>query len=122
MYHNKAFSILLKEIQADEIKRALLQSVRSEQYICRQISNLIRSYNPDKQNNRQNLTHTETEILKLIARGYSTKEIATQRISSIHTIITHKKNIFRKLEVNTVYEATKYALKAGLIDSAEYYI
>lgn len=122
IYHNKAFSILLKEIQADEIKRALLQSVRSEQYICRQISNLIQSYNPDKQNNRQNLTHTETEILKLIARGYSTKEIATQRISSVHTIITHKKNIFRKLEVNTVYEATKYALKAGLIDSAEYYI
>ena len=61
-------------------------------------------------------------ILKLIAHGKSVKEIAKERISSIHTIITHKKNIFRKLGVNNVYEATKYALRAGLVDMVEYYI
>jgi DNA-binding NarL/FixJ family response regulator len=50
------------------------------------------------------------------------KEIAQQRVSSIHTIVTHKKNIFRKLEVNNVYEATKYALRAGLVEMVEYYL
>jgi len=40
----------------------------------------------------------------------------------MHTIMTHRKNIFRKIEVNNVHEATKYAMKAGLIDLAEYYI
>jgi len=54
--------------------------------------------------------------------GMTTKEIAEKRISSFHTVNTHRKNIFRKLEVNNVHEATKYALRAGLIDSAEYYI
>jgi len=52
----------------------------------------------------------------------TTKEIAEKRFSSFHTINTHRKNIFRKLGVNNVHEATKYALRAGLVDSAEYYI
>ena len=50
------------------------------------------------------------------------KEIAAERNSSIHTITTHKKNIFRKLQINSVYEATKYALRAGLLEMVEYYI
>ena len=57
-----------------------------------------------------------------IALGMTTKEIAEKRFSSFHTVNTHRKNIFRKLGVNNVHEATKYALRAGLIDSAEYYI
>lgn len=69
-----------------------------------------------------NLTKTETEILKDIALGMTTKEIAEKRFSSFHTVNTHRKNIFRKLGVNNVHEATKYALRAGLVDSAEYYI
>jgi DNA-binding NarL/FixJ family response regulator len=68
------------------------------------------------------LTTTEKEILHLLALGKTTKEIAADRFSSSHTITTHRKNIFRKLQVNSVYEATKYALRAGIIDSAEYYI
>ena len=51
-----------------------------------------------------------------------TKEIAEKRFSSFHTVNTHRKNIFRKLNVNNVHEATKYALRAGLVDTAEYYI
>ena len=42
--------------------------------------------------------------------------------TSVHTIVTHKKNIFRKLEINNVYEATRYALRAGLVEMADYYI
>ena len=68
------------------------------------------------------LTPTETEILRDIALGLTTREIAEKRYSSFHTVNTHRKNIFRKLGVNNVHEATKYALRAGLIDSAEYYI
>jgi len=54
--------------------------------------------------------------------GQTTKEIAEHRFSSFHTVNTHRKNIFRKIGVNNVHEATKYALRAGLVDSAEYYI
>ena len=68
------------------------------------------------------LTSTEIEIVKAIAQGKSTKEIANERFSSIHTITTHRKNIFRKLGVNTAHEVIKYALRAGLVDSSEFYI
>jgi DNA-binding CsgD family transcriptional regulator len=68
------------------------------------------------------LTETETEIVKAIAQGKTTKEIAEERFSSIHTITTHRKNIFRKLGVNTAHEVIKYALRAGLVDSSEFYI
>ena len=68
------------------------------------------------------LTETEIEILKLTAQGKSVKEIAYDRNSSYHTINTHKRNIFRKLGINTSYEATRYAMRAGLVDLVEYYI
>ena len=57
-----------------------------------------------------------------IALGLTTREIAEKRFSSFHTINTHRKNIFRKLNVNNIHEATKYALRAGMVDAAEYYI
>ena len=53
--------------------------------------------------------------------GKTTKEIAIERFSSIHTITTHRKNIFRKLGVNTAYEATKYAMRVGWVNSNEFY-
>ena len=68
------------------------------------------------------LTVTEQEILKEIAMGKTTKEIAAKRFVSSHTIMTHRKNIFRKLNVNNIHEATKYAMRAGIVDMAEYYI
>ncbi|MCD8194192.1 MAG: LuxR C-terminal-related transcriptional regulator, partial [Tannerellaceae bacterium] len=79
-------------------------------------------YRRDTHDDKTHLTQTEKEILKLIALGRSAKEIASERNSSVYTIVTHKKNIFRKLEVNNVHDATKYALRAGLIDTIEYYI
>jgi DNA-binding NarL/FixJ family response regulator len=68
------------------------------------------------------LTSTETEIIEAIALGKTTKEIAAERFSSVHTVTTHRKNIFRKLGINTAHEAVKYALRAGLIDPSEFYI
>jgi len=68
------------------------------------------------------LTATEMEIVKAIAKGKTTKEIAEERISSIHTITTHRKNIFRKLGVNTAHEVIKYAIRKGWVDPTEFYI
>ena len=68
------------------------------------------------------MTKTEVEILKEIAVGLTTREIAEKRFSSFHTVNTHRKNIFRKLGVNNVHEAIRYAMRSGLVDAAEYYI
>ena len=115
------FGILFKDSSIAEIETALLAALRSERYICKRASEAL-SPGKNIEAERPLLTATEREILKLIALGKSTKEIAEERFSSVHTITTHRKNIFRKIDVNNVYEATRYALRAGIIDLGDYYI
>jgi DNA-binding NarL/FixJ family response regulator len=117
------FSVIFKDSSKEEISTALTMGVRGERFICNRASNQLlgkQAVQTDIQD--KVLTNTEREVLRLIALGKTTKEIATERFSSIHTITTHRKNIFRKLDVNSVHDATKYALRAGILDSAEYYI
>lgn len=117
------FSMILKDVSAQEIITALKCAITGVRFLCHQVTNLLLT--PTLQQSiaeRDQLTATEKEVLRLIALGKSVKEIAVERNSSIHTITTHKKNIFRKINVNTIYEATKYALRAGLVEMVEYYI
>ena len=115
------FSILLKESLMSEIKEAMKFCIHGNRYICQRMTEVLLAPSHDVEE-KINLTKTETEILKDIALGMTTKDIAEKRFSSFHTVNTHRKNIFRKLNVNNVHEATKYALRAGLVDTAEYYI
>ena len=118
-----SFSVIFKECSKEEIITALTLAIKNERYICNRASNQLLGKQTFVADNQDKvLTATEKEILRLIALGKTTKEIASERFSSIHTITTHRKNIFRKLDVNSVHDATKYALRAGILDSAEYYI
>ena len=116
------FSVLLKDSPLSEIRECLRYAARGQRYICQRMAEILLAPAQDRMAEDIRLTRTETEILKDIAQGMTTREIAERRFSSFHTVNTHRKNIFRKLGVNTVHEATKYALRAGLVDSAEYYI
>lgn len=113
--------VLLKTCLQEEIEQALDFALRGKRYICQEMTELLISSVPETAEPVK-LTKTEKEILRDIALGMTTKEIAERRFSSFHTVNTHRKNIFRKLGVNNVHEATKYAFKAGLVDAAEYYI
>ena len=120
---SEMYSVVLKTCDLDEINIALAHIFKDERFICGRVSNqLLQSQKPSADAANKMLTTTEKEILKEIALGRTTKEIAANRNLSFHTVITHRKNIFRKLEVNIVHEAIKYAMRAGLIDLAEYYI
>jgi len=124
LFNTQSFSVLLKDSTKEEICSAVREIIKGNRFICNHVTNLIldnsKGYNP--QNQKHLLTQTEKEILKEMALGKSTKEIAALRYVSAHTIMTHRKNIFRKIEVNNVHEATKYAMRAGIVDLAEYYI
>ena len=115
------FGIVLKDSTRFEIKTAIRSSINGTRFVCQRMTELM-MLAENQQEEKTALTPTETEILKDIALGMTTREIAEKRFSSFHTVNTHRKNIFRKLGVNNVHEATKYALRAGLIDSAEYCI
>lgn len=124
LFHNtQLFSVIMKSNSMDEIRLGLNESLKCRRYICSHVSNiLLDNSKKHEPKTKAILTATELEILKEMAFGKTTKEIALHRIVSVHTIITHRKNIFRKLEVNTMYEATRYAMKAGIVDLSEYYI
>ncbi|MGE3166226.1 MAG: response regulator [Planctomycetota bacterium] len=60
------------------------------------------------------LTAKEREVLQLVAEGKSTKEVATRLSVSVKTIETHRQNIMNKLNVRSVAELTKFAIREGL--------
>ena len=124
LYNTHSFSVVLKDCTKEEIGSAVKEAFKGYRYICNHVSNLLLDSNKNTHslNVRQILTITEQEILKEMALGKTTKEIAAHRNVSAHTIMTHRKNIFRKIEVNNVHEATKYAMRSGIVDMAEYYI
>lgn len=118
---SQMFSILLKDCPMNEIRECIDFAIHGRRYICQHMTDVLLAPEPVAEEH-SNLTKTEKEILRDIARGMTTKEIAEKRVSSFHTINTHRKNIFRKIGVNNVHEAIKYAIRAGLVDGAEYYI
>lgn len=113
--------MVMKDCPLSEVEESIHCGLRAERYVCQRIVRLMQPQ-PLFCTERKYLTATEKEILKAIAMGKTTKEIAAERFLSVHTVMTHRKNIFRKLRVNNVHEATKYAMHAGIVNMAEYYI
>ena len=121
VYSSHQFSVIFKDGPLHEVREALNAVNRHTRYLSqRALETFITQQ--QEEDTPSILTTTEMEIVKAIAQGKTTKEIAAERFSSIHTVTTHRKNIFRKLGINTAHEAVKYALRAGLIDPSEFYI
>jgi DNA-binding NarL/FixJ family response regulator len=117
----QSFGVVMKNDSFDDIVTALKKAVVGESYLCDVAMQVLRE-EVSTHSNSNKLTSSERLTLHEIAMGKTTKEIAYEQNLSFHTINTHRKNIFRKLEINNVHEAIKYALRAGIIDLTEYYI
>lgn len=114
-------SVLFKDCSAEELIVAWHDILQGRRYMSSSVSQTLLD-SVQQQRLSAPLTATEKQILAAIASGKTTKEIAQERFVSIHTVVTHRKNIFRKIQVNNIHEATKYAVKAGLIDLVDYFI
>ena len=122
VYTVRNVSIVFKDSPFKLFRHAIEYAIRGERYLCQRAAEVLICQQAEEEQHSKVLTHTEIEILRGVAQGKTTKEIANERYSSIHTVNTHKKNIFRKLQVNTAHEAVKYAFRAGLVDPSEFYI
>jgi DNA-binding NarL/FixJ family response regulator len=65
---------------------------------------------------RDRLTSREREIVQLLAEGKSSKEVAVALGISVKTAETHRANIMRKLEIHSVSEVVRYAVKNQIIE------
>lgn len=118
-------NFVLKTNDYDQIASAIKSTSAGKKYVSSEALQILLNGHIRKSENLAKkglLTPTEQELIILFAQGKTAKEIAELRFLSYHTVNTHRKNIFRKLDVNNVQELIKYALKNGLVDLTEYYI
>ena len=114
---------ILKTSGKDEFIDALNSTRLHKKYYSEEILDLlVGGNNNPKDIEKVRFTASEIEIIKLIAQGLTTKEIASRKFLSSHTIITHRKNIFRKAGVTSTSELIMHAIRTGIVDTLEYYI
>jgi len=124
MYVIKAFKAgvrgyLLKKSAFNELICAIQTVSDNGVYISSSIANIvienfIRSLSSSRSLVSSILTDRESEVLKHIAEGKSTKEIALSLYVSAKTVETHRKKIMDKLEMHSIAALTKYAIREGL--------
>jgi DNA-binding NarL/FixJ family response regulator len=117
-------NIVLKTAGKEEVVEALNASLKGKKYYSNELLDILFEPNGRKIHCEETgqLTNSEIEIVRLISEGLTTKEIAVRKFISFHTVITHRKNIFRKLGVTSISELIMYSIKAGLINTIEYHI
>jgi NarL family two-component system response regulator LiaR len=113
-----AISYLLKDVQPEELARAIRAAQRNEAVLHPEVaSKLMQEFNAPRpaENQVEQLTEREMDVLRLIARGKSNKEIADTLIISEKTVKTHVSNILSKLHLADRTQAAIYALRQRLV-------
>jgi DNA-binding CsgD family transcriptional regulator len=93
----------------------------SKPKIINKIGQIVKSIDKQEKNEDVELSKREIDVLVAVAKGMMNKEIADQMNISIHTVISHRKNITRKTGIKSVSGLTVYALLNNLIDENEVY-
>ncbi|OLF05724.1 DNA-binding response regulator [Actinophytocola xinjiangensis] len=116
-----ASGYVLKSVADRDLVEACRAAMRGEPFLYHgAVSALIRNYldrahDGDDPPDRP-ITVREEEILKLVAEGHSTKEIASMLVISAKTVERHRANLLQKLGLRDRVELTRYAIRAGLIE------
>lgn len=111
---------LLKDCTREELIRTVESAIRGELLLQPEISGIIFSFKkePSQSNNTFNAGITERElfVLQAVARGCTSKEIATDMGISERTVKAHLTSIYSKLKVDSRSEAVAVAIKRGIIN------
>lgn len=107
---------VLKNIGKQELIHAIEKIANGGIYFSEEVLNELQHFsNVKKENEETNLTNREIEIIKLIEKEFSNKDIASHLFISERTVETHRKNIFRKTKTSSVIGLIKYAYEHKLI-------
>lgn len=113
-----AYGYLFKDCTYDQLIEAINTVYQGKKYLSNKITEvLIEDYlNKDAVSESiPELSVREAEILKLIAEGKTTKEIADLLFISVKTVGTHKKHILENLQLKSTADIIKYAIKKGIV-------
>jgi DNA-binding NarL/FixJ family response regulator len=109
---------LLKDCAFEELAGAIRSVMAGKTYLSPSISGVVvngyLNRIADTAVSPSGLTDREREVLQMIAEGKSTKQIALKLHISVKTVETHRRQIMNKLNIFSVAELTKYAIRKGL--------
>jgi len=110
---------LVKDCAAEELQNAIHALAAGESFLCTKIAQVVISDYIQRNNEESAVTETvlsrrEQEILRMVSDGSNTKEIAFTLECSVKTVEVHRMNIMKKLNLYSVAELTKYAVREGL--------
>lgn len=120
MLKNGASGYLLKNTSREELLEAIRQVYAGENYQSKEVvdivmKSLIRQKNLKNNYYQLHFTRREKEILDLVAKGLTTKEIANTLFISEKTVETHRSNLFAKFDVKNVVSLVKMAIEYGYV-------
>ncbi len=110
--------LLSKECTEAEILDAVKATSKGHKFFCNRILDVVSESKKDgaaHDCSPTSLSNREIEVIEYIAQGLTAAQVAEKMCLSAHTISTHRKNIFKKLKVNSTTELVRFALKAALI-------
>lgn len=116
-----AAGYVLKSVADEDLVSACRAAVRGDSFLYAGVaSTLVRDFLDRMKRGERTpssvLTPREDEVVKLIAEGYSSREIAKMLVISHKTVERHRANILAKLGMRDRTELTRYAIRAGLIE------
>jgi len=114
-----ASGYLLKDCAFEELVRAIRSVMADQTYLSPTIAGIVVSRYVGRELQADgtvftSLTQREREVLQILAEGMSTKEIAYHLGVSVKTVETHRRNIMEKLNIHSISELVKYAIREGL--------
>ncbi len=107
-----AYGYMLKDVSGDEMIKAINVVYKGEKHFSQDVATILAQQDAD--DNETKLTNREQLILRLISLGYGNKKIAQELNNSVRTVETHKRNITKKLNINTTSGLVRYAIKHGI--------
>jgi len=119
MLKSGASGYLLKDCAFEELAAAIRVVVAGKTYLSPSVSGVVvddylHRLSKADFSDSEILTDREREVLQLLAEGKSTKQIALKLHISVKTVETHRRQMMNKLDIHTVAELTKYAIRKGL--------
>ncbi len=115
MIKNGVSGYLLKNVVADELVRAIHQVQRGQPYFGAEIQKILADAVLDGAQETPRLTRREKEIVRLIADGHTTNQIAEALFISPLTVETHRKNVMKKLKVTNAASLIKLVVEKTII-------
>jgi DNA-binding NarL/FixJ family response regulator len=119
MFKAGASGYLLKDCALEELVKAVRTVLNRKIYLSPGISDIVIKdfvigWSPPDSSAYSILTTREREVLQLMAEGRNTNQIAESLCVSVKTVEAHRKQVMNKLDIHSVAELTKYAIRQGL--------